>query len=138
MTSPGRPARPGAPRRPPRRPQPIPEERLERWVPAARWLPVALPALLQAVRHFVPGGFSQAGIVTACVALTWSGWVFYRTGRGLSLLRGFQLAAGALATILVLANAADAKAWLEQGGDTVLMAGYTSFVFNLIGSYLPR
>ena len=103
----------------------------------ARWLPIFVPLALQIA---TVAGIHRPDLfflVTAIVLLM-SARAFRETGTGLGLLVMLQLFAAGLTTVLLLFNLFSPQDWLRFSGSTGLLMGYVSFVFNLVGSYLPR
>ncbi|MEP7324417.1 MAG: hypothetical protein ABI836_00585 [Gemmatimonadota bacterium] len=103
----------------------------------ARLLPVAGPLLFQVL--------TLAGVhpvklyyFLAAALLLWSARTFMETGIGLGMLMLIQVFAALLATALLAAYLLSTSDWLWYSGITLLMMGYVSYVFNVIGSYLPR
>jgi len=103
----------------------------------ARLLPVAAPLVFL--------GLSRAGLhstpifyfLTAALPL-WSARTFRETGIGLGILMLLQLFAGLLATGVFAGFLLSNSAWLWYSGITLRMMGYVSYLFNVIGSFLPR
>ena len=103
----------------------------------ARWLPLLVPLALKALDM---AGLHQPDVFILIVAavLLQSARVFVATGLGLGLLVFLQLLAGLAATLVLVANLLSPEDWLRFSANTALLMGYVSFIFNLIGSYLPR
>lgn len=103
----------------------------------ARLLPVLVPLIFQGLSH---GGIHSTRVyyfLTAALLL-WSARTFSETGIGLGILVLIQLFAGLLATGVLAAYLLSTSAWLWYSGITLLIMGYVSYVFNVIGSFLPR
>lgn len=103
----------------------------------ARWIPLIVPVVFQGIDRLgihLPGLFF---LVTAA-ALLLSARTWLETGSGLSILVFVQLLAAGAATLLLLANFFSPASWLFYSSATALMMGYTAWVFNVIGSLLPR
>lgn len=103
----------------------------------ARLLPVAVPLLFQ--------GMSLAGLhytaiyyfLTAAFLL-FSARTFLEAGNGLGILAPIQLFAALLATGVLATFLLSGDDWMKYSGITLLMMGYVSYAFNVIGSFLPR
>lgn len=103
----------------------------------ARWVPVVAPLVFQILT--VAGlHFSPLYYFLSAFALLLSARNFLETGIGLGILMLIQLGAAFLATGLLGLYALSSDDWMRFSGNTLLMMGYVSFLFNLIGSYLPR
>jgi hypothetical protein len=102
----------------------------------ARVLPAVVPLVFQ--------GMSLAGLhstrlyyfITAALLL-WSARTFVETGIGLGMLMLIQMFAALLATGLLAAYLLSTSDWLWYSALTLLMVGYVSWLFNVIGSFLP-
>jgi hypothetical protein len=95
--------------------------------------PLAFKILAVAGLHFSPLYYFLTSL-----ALFQSARTFRDTGIGLGILTLVQLVAAFLATVLLGIYVLSSESWLRLTGTTFLMMGYVSFLFNLIGSYLPR
>jgi hypothetical protein len=103
----------------------------------ARLVPLLAPLVFQVLS--VAGlHLSPLFYFLSALALLLSARNFMETGIGLGILMPIQLFAGLLATALLGMYTLSHHDWLRHSGNTVLMMGYVSFLFNLIGSYLPR
>lgn len=103
----------------------------------ARWIPLIVPVVLQGVDRLgvnLPGLF----FLFAAAALLLSARTWVETGSGLGILVFVQLLASGAATLILLANFFSPQSWLFYSSATALMMGYIAWVFNVVGSFLPR
>lgn len=104
----------------------------------ARLLPIAAPLAFQVMTVAGLHSVKIYYFITAALLL-WSARTFLETGIGLGMLMLIQMFAGLLATgVLAAFLVAKNGDWLWYSGITLLMMGYVSYVFNVIGSFLPR
>ena len=103
----------------------------------ARVLPVAAPLVFQGLT-FAGLHSTKVYYFVAAALLLWSARTFLETGAGLGMLMLIQVFAGLLATGVLTAYLFSTSDWLWYSGITLLMMGYVSYVFNVIGSFLPR
>lgn len=103
----------------------------------ARVLPVVVPLVFQVMSLAGLHSIRVYYFITAALLL-WSARTFMETGIGLGMLMLIQAFAGLLATAVLGAYLLSTSEWLWYSGITLLMMGYVAYVFNVIGSFLPR
>lgn len=103
----------------------------------SRVLPVAVPLVFKALD--VAGlHYTSVFYFLAALLLLLSARAFLQTGTGLGILVLIQLFASVLATAVLAVYVASGDDWLKYSGITLLMMGFVSYVFNVLGSFLPR
>ena len=117
-----------------RRPVDQPDGRIN----TARWLPLMVPLGLGGLHLLFPKMTPALPLLAIGGAVAWSAEQWRRHGVGLELLVPLQLGAGLVAAALGLADASQSVGWIERCGWVALMVGYTSFLFNLLATFLPR
>lgn len=122
----------------PVRVKPLIPELIERRLPVARWLPLALPIVFQLLHALTSLTIAPLGFALTGIALVYSARIFSLNGRGLGILIPLQLLSSLTAAVLFSANFLHPQEWLRLSGETALMTAGVSWVFNVVGSYLPR